>query len=81
MNICDKKDIGSGEEALSADRSCDPLHFMRALGKTISNNIDALKEAKNKIESEVIRGKHGGGVTNCAEFINFVEQRRFAQLL
>ena len=81
LNICEKKQVRYEEEALSAQRSCDPLDFMLALGKTISINIDSLKEAKNAIESGVQKRKNGGAVTNCAKFITLVEQRRFAPFL
>ena len=78
LNACDQKIDGYGEEALSAERSCNPLDFMLALGKTLSNNIAALKEAKRAIEAEA-RGSNGGGATNCAEFITLVEQRWFSK--
>ena len=80
LNACDQKIDGYGEEALSAERSCNPLDFMLALGKTLSNNIAALKDAKRAIEAEA-QSSDGGGVTNCADFITRVEQCRFAQAL
>ena len=78
MNICDQKHDGYGEEVLSAKRSCNPLDFMLALGKTLSNNIAALKEAKGANEAETQKS-NGGGVKNCAEFIALVKQRQFAK--
>ena len=51
---------------------------MLALGKTLSNNIAALKEAKGANEAETQKS-NGGGVKNCAEFIALVKQRQFAK--
>ena len=83
MNICEKKQVRYEEEALSAQRSCDPLDFMLALGKTISINIDSLKEAKNAIESGVQKRKNGGAVTNCDcdKFITFSQKSNYGYFL
>ena len=75
LNSCDMK-IEKGQ-VLSGKSSCDPLDFMKGLGKTISINIAALKEAKRAIEA-LTEGRKlipRAAVTSCNEFVAFIEQR------
>ena len=64
-------------QVLSGKSSCDPLNFMKALGKTISINIAALKEAKRAIEA-ITEGRKidaRTAITSCNEFVAFIDQR------
>ena len=78
LNSCSNLLVPPPGQAVSGERSCDPLDFLLALGQTLTNNIVALKEAKTAVEA-TITPNEVTAAKNCTEFVILVNQRKLSR--
>ena len=78
LNSCAERVVPPPGQAVSGERSCDPLDFLLALGQTLTNNIVALKEAKTAVEA-TITPNDVTAAQNCTEFVILVNQRKLSR--
>ena len=75
LNSCSNVVVPPPGQAVSGERSCNPLDFLLNLGQTLTNNIVALKEANTTVEA-TITPNDVTAAKNCTEFVILVNQRK-----